>query len=331
MELDRIIEEEIEVLAQDPVGRGEQFLIVADGSDVVQRQVGGPFGRLREGIAVDVGALGGADGDDRIEHGAVHHRSAEGHQQVLVLDLGVVPGEAAGQAEAGAQIDVAVHFHALAHALVGVDQLVEVAFAADGGELRVGDLVIVGRGVQTGAAVPQASLEAGLIGHDGLRVGGRDDVRGGDAALDRRAAVAVGHASEQVEAVVDFIEGADVPADLLVADRLGHVQQGNGRLDALTVEVAAVVGVAHARRQLQGLSHLITALTEDRPGIRLLHDVGHVGRDQAADAVKRGRDQVEAFVPVECADLPAERTVAVRRQAQFIGVLDQVAGQGAGL
>ncbi|MNY13651.1 hypothetical protein D3C86_1467980 [compost metagenome] len=160
----------------------------------------------------------------------------------------MVPGHAAGQGEASAQIDVAVDFQAVALALVGVDQAVGVVDAADGGELHVLDVIQIGRSVQTCAAVPQARLEAGLVGHDGLGVGRGQDRQA--AALDRRTAIAAGYAGEQVQAVVDLVQGADVPADLLVADRDLALGAGRGADQKLAVIVAAVVGVAQAARQL---------------------------------------------------------------------------------
>ncbi len=255
--------------------------------------------------------------------------AADGDQQVLVLDLGVVPRHAAGQGEARAQIDVAVDLQTVALTLVGVDQAVGVVDAADSRELHVLDVIQIGRGVQAGAAVPQASLEAGLIRHDRFRI--RRGQNRQVAALDRRTAIAAGHAGEQVQAVVDLIQGAHVPADLLVADRDLTFRIGRRADHDATMIVAAVVGIAQAAGQFQGVCDLIVGLTEDRPGVRLLHDVGDLGRHETADAVEGARHQIDALVPVEGADLPAQTARPVRGQAQFIGVLQQIAGQGAGL
>ncbi len=106
------------------------------------------------------------DHDQRVGDGAL---SADAHCKVVVVDFAVDVGEAAGEDEVVDRRPFGVDFEAPGLAGVGIDQLHEVAAAADRGQLDIGDFIGEGRRVQA-ERVAQRRLEAGFVRDDGFRL-----------------------------------------------------------------------------------------------------------------------------------------------------------------
>ncbi len=97
-------------------------------------------------------------GVDRIELRA-HPGAAARDGQHAVVDLGVHIAEASRHQQPVGDQELAFELEAHACALVGIDELHEVAAAADGGQLLVLDLVVEDRTVQAHLAGREIGLE----------------------------------------------------------------------------------------------------------------------------------------------------------------------------
>ena len=97
LELLRLVDEEVRLALERPVGEEEELAVVAHRHAVARRDGRDVLRRLRERIAVDDGV---AVGVERVEHRA-QPGAAGRNDQLVVVDLGVVVAEAERQHEAG--------------------------------------------------------------------------------------------------------------------------------------------------------------------------------------------------------------------------------------
>ena len=243
------------------------------------------------------------------------------HEQVRILDLGVVVAGAEAGAPVVRQDRLQVQFHALARDLVRVDQLVHVDGAAAGRQLLVLHAVLEHGGGQARAAVEHVGLDARFVRQRLLGAGQRRLVgQAVQAALHRRRAVAGGDAREQVRVRIQRVAGRAVPADVV---RIAVQRQRAARLrrfEALGDEVLLVARVAQAAAQLEAVRDLVVQRAERGPRARILRlrRVRRVLRIARRQRVEADRIDADVLVEVEQAGHPLQRILRVRFETHFL-------------
>ena len=311
------------------VGIGEQ-LAVAQGLGRLEGRVEDVLGGLGQGVAVDEGeaVLG-----QRVAHGA--GRAAGGDGEALVLDLGLVVRVADRDGGVLGRREGEVHLEAEALHAVRVEELVEVARAAHGGELLVLRLEDVARHREAAPTVREARLGADLDAVDGLGVGDGDEVAEEDAALHVRGAEAARVAGVELEVVVHVVLDGRVARDDRVVDVGGQradVRAAEGGDQALGGELLLLEGDPQAADEGEPLGRLVGDGAEEGRGPRglVLH-----GEAVERRAVRAGRAervvghvvQLQLLVEVEGAEGRVDRVRHREGVAQLLGEL-AVIGHG---
>ena len=196
--------------------------------------------------------------------------------QRRVVDLGMVPRRAGGEVPVVGRDPFGIRLEPVSQGTMGVQQDDRVADrgAADGGELRMGEVVVEAVHVQAQAVVVEHRLDAAFIRRDGLGPrGGEAGAEREVAALDRRRAEAGGNAGVEVDVLVDRVFAADVPADVVAMrldQRLHAARQEDER--AVGIHALGIGGVADTGFERERIGDGVARLRERRPGlVRLVH------------------------------------------------------------
>src|SRR5687767_13675731 len=318
LELFRLVDEELRFALERPVGIEKELAVVPHRDTVAGGYGRDVLRRLDEGVAVDNRA---AVGVERIENRASAGAAGRDHER-RVIDLGARVAEAERHHEAVGDEELAVEVEAHTGALVCVHELHEVAAAPDGRQLLVLDLVIEDGGVQADTVVRELRLEAGLDRRDRLRVCDRRRSEERDvAALDGWRAEARRETPVDVQVVVDLVQRAQVPADLVVLD----VLRRRGDRRDVDGQVFFVVRVARAAGDGEGVGDVVAEVAKHRPGRVLVRQRGRRHEERV------GR-HLELRIEVEGACLPEKTIASLRREAELlrelVEVVDAVLGRG---